>query len=99
MIPLFVSTELVLDRIILPAPLDIWERVGDRRIWSRRLGWQWWQVLRRNFVLGDLAHIRAALVAERGEAAVLHAETLTIPDGYRLPPGCDGWRIHSRYAA
>jgi hypothetical protein len=99
MIPLFVSTELVVDRIEMNAPTDIWERVGDRFIWSRRLGWQWWQVLRANFDAASIAHIRAALVAERGEDTVRYAESLTIPTGYRLPPGCDGWIIYPRRAA
>lgn len=99
MIPLFVSTELVVDRIEINAAHDIWERIGDRFIWSRRLGWQWWQVLRANFDAHDLAHIRAAIVSERGETAVAYAESLTIPPGYRLPPGCDGWIIYPRRAA
>ena len=99
MIPLFVSTELVLERITVQAQQDIWERVGNRFIWSRRLGWQWWQVLRLNHHHADLAHIRTALIAERGEPQVLRAESLTIPHDYRLPPGCQGWLTHSRYAA
>lgn len=99
MIPLFVSTELVVDRITINAAHEIWERVGDRLIWSRRLGWQWWAVLRNNFDCASIAHIRAALVAERGEAAVTYAESLTLPPGYRLPAGCDGWIIYPRIAA
>ena len=97
---LYCSTQLVIDDITLQANEDIWERMpSGMLVWSRRLRWQWWQVLRANFEDSDLLHIRVRLLMELGAEKLARAESLAVPYDYKTPPGAHGWRLNRRQAA